>query len=144
MSFFISITVSSAQGPLPALPLEFNRDHANGMVFLCSCQTYICLCPDSFSNDQIKIIWALAYLKTGRAEKWAAQVFHWEEESPNLLTGKTYVPTHTNIATITYLESTSYFQNKYSINEYFDKFLDLVFEASYMNNKLLWWSSVEG
>jgi hypothetical protein len=35
--------------------LEFNRDCSSRMAFLCSCQTYICLCPDNFSNNQIKL-----------------------------------------------------------------------------------------
>jgi hypothetical protein len=43
--------------------------------------TYILLCPESFSNGQIKIIWVLSYMKSGRAAKWAACVFKWEEEN---------------------------------------------------------------
>ena len=54
-----------------ALPDEFNGDWVKGETFLTSCQTYICLCPDSFPLDQIKIIWALSYMKSGRAGKWA-------------------------------------------------------------------------
>ena len=42
---------------------------------------YMLLCPDSFSNDQTKIIWALLYIKSGRAAKWAACVFKWEEDN---------------------------------------------------------------
>jgi hypothetical protein len=68
-------SMSSVHKPPPAVPSEFNRDHSNGMAFLCSCQTDICLCPDNFSDDQTKIVWALSYMKTGQAEKWAAQVF---------------------------------------------------------------------
>ena len=30
-----------------------------------SCQTYICLCPDSFPEEQTKITWALSYMKSG-------------------------------------------------------------------------------
>ena len=112
------------------------------MAFLCSCQTYIRLCPDSFSNNQTKIVWALSYMKTGRVEKWAAWVFHWEKENPNSYRfidwenfcwefKEEFCPSHTDIAAITCLESTAYFQNKCSINEYIDKFLDLVSKAGY-------------
>jgi hypothetical protein len=36
---------------------------------------------ESFSDDQTKIIWALFYMKAGRAAKWAAWVFKWKEEN---------------------------------------------------------------
>jgi hypothetical protein len=42
-----------------------------------------------------------------------------------------------NIAAITYLESTSYFQNNCSVNEYLDEFLDLIPEAGYTDNKTI-------
>ena len=69
------------RAPLPALPNKFNRDHSKAQAFLCSCQTYILLCLESFSDDQIKIVWALSYMKLGRAAKWAACIFKWEEEN---------------------------------------------------------------
>ena len=62
------------QAPLPALPNEFDGDRSKGQAFLCSCQTYILLCLESFSNNQIKIVWALSYMKSGRAAKWAARI----------------------------------------------------------------------
>ena len=65
----------------PALPSEFDGDRSLGMDFLYSCQTYIRLCPSSFSDDQMKIMWALSYMKSGRAAKWSARVFHWMEEN---------------------------------------------------------------
>ena len=65
----------------PALPDEFHGDWTKGQSFLTSCQTYIRLCPDSFSSDQIKIIWALSYMKSSRAGKWVARVFEWEEDN---------------------------------------------------------------
>ena len=67
--------------PLPALPSKFDRDHSKGQAFLHSCQTYILLCLESFSDNQIEIIWALSYMKSRRAAKWAARIFKWEEEN---------------------------------------------------------------
>ena len=67
--------------PQPALQIKFNRDHSKGQAFLHSCQTYILLCPESFSDNQIKIVWALSYMKLGRAAKWAACIFKQEEEN---------------------------------------------------------------
>ena len=66
--------------PPLALPSEFDGDRSRGQAFLNSCQTYIHLSPDSFFSDQTKITWVLSYMKSGRAEKWAARVFQWEEK----------------------------------------------------------------
>ena len=63
--------ILKGQGPLPALLSKLNGEHSKGMAFLYSCQTYIYLHPDSFSDDQAKITWALSYMKSGRAVKWA-------------------------------------------------------------------------
>jgi len=48
-----------------ALPSEFNGDCTKGMAFLNSCQVYIRLCQNSFSNKQAKIVWAMSYMKAG-------------------------------------------------------------------------------
>jgi hypothetical protein len=68
-----SVSPKLATRPLrPALPNEFDGDRSKGVTFIRLCQTYIILCPESFSDDQTKIIWALSYMKAGRAAKWAA------------------------------------------------------------------------
>ena len=66
--------------PSPALPSEYSRNCSQGQTFLTSCQTYICLCPDSFPDEHIKITWVLSYMKSRWAAKWAEQVFQWEEK----------------------------------------------------------------
>jgi len=55
----------------PSNPSKFNGDQAKGKEFLMSCQTYIHLCPDAFDNDTTKIIWAMSYMKSGCAGRWA-------------------------------------------------------------------------
>jgi len=45
-----------AHGLKPALLLEFDGDCTKGMAFLNSCQVYICLCPNSFTDEQAKIV----------------------------------------------------------------------------------------
>ena len=138
--------VPSTRGPPPALPSEFDGDRTHGMAFLRSCQTYIRLCPDNFSNDQTKIVWTLSYMKAGRAAKWAARVFRWEEENPESYRfvdwedfrhgfKEEFCPAHTDMAAINRLESITYFQNKRSVDEYLDEFLDLISEAGYTDNK---------
>ena len=71
----------SARPPPPALPNDFDGDRAKGPAFLNSCQTYMLLCADSFPFDQTKICWTLSYMKQGRAAKWAAHVFRYEEDN---------------------------------------------------------------
>jgi len=67
----------------PASPPDFDGDCTKGLAFLNSCQTYVQLCPEEFENEQTVIVWAMSYMKTGRAEKWAARVFRWEQEPTN-------------------------------------------------------------
>ena len=138
----------STRGPPPALPSEFDGDRSKGLAFLRSCQTYICLCPDNFSDDQMKIVWALSYMKSGRAAKWAARVFRWEEDSPESYRfvdwadfrqefKAEFCPSHTDITAINRLESISYFQGRRSVDEYLDEFLDLITEAGYTDPKTI-------
>ena len=48
----------------PALPNKFDGDRSKGATFLQFCQTYILLCLESFSDDQVKVVWALSYMKS--------------------------------------------------------------------------------
>src|SRR5271155_1424663 len=132
----------------PALPSEFDGDRSKGVAFLYSCQTYIRLCSDAFPDDQTKIVWALSYMKTGRAALWAAQIFRWEEENPNSLKfanwnafrdqfREEFCPVHTDQTAINRLESMAYFQNKRSVDDYLDEFLDLISEAGYTDSKTI-------
>ena len=57
--------------PPLALPTEYDGDRLKGQAFLTSCQTYMRLCPDLFPEEQTKITWALSYMKSGQAAKWA-------------------------------------------------------------------------
>ena len=68
----ITPVVPAGRPPPPALPMEFDGERSRGQGFLTSVQTYIRLCPDSFHSNQVKITWALSYMKSGRAAKWAA------------------------------------------------------------------------
>jgi hypothetical protein len=87
-------------------------------------------------------------MKTGRAEKWAARVFRWEEansESYRFVDWEDFrqefkqefCPAHTDVAAVNRLESVSYFQNKRSVDEYLDEFLDLIAKAGYTDNKTI-------
>lgn len=140
-------TSSHVRPPRPTIPNEFDGDRTKGVDFLNSCQTYIRLCQGSFPDDQTKIIWAISYMKSGRAAKWAARVFKYEEEenAPRFLDWsdfkdefrKEFCPAHADVAAINKLESTSYFQKTRSVDKYLDDFLDLIAEAGYTDPKTL-------
>ena len=132
----------------PALPNEFDGDRSKGTTFLQSCQTYILLCPESFSENQVKIIWVLSYMKSGQAAKWAACVFKWEEENAGdsrfldwdnfkLEFRKEFCPANSEASAINKLESTTYYQRTRSVDDYLDEFLDLVVESGYTDPKVL-------
>ena len=67
----------------PTTPPDFDGDHSRGMAFLNLCQTYIQLCLSKFLDKQTKIAWAMSYMKSGRAQKWTACIFHWEQQTEN-------------------------------------------------------------
>ena len=106
------------------------------------------LCPDSFFNDQTKIIWALSYMKSGRAAKWDAHVFKWEEDNKGYTKfldwdnfksdfHKEFCPAHSDSAAINKLESTSYYQRTRSVDDYLNEFLDPIVESGYTDPKTL-------
>jgi len=67
----------------PSLPPDFDGDRSNGKAFLTSCRTYIRLCPEAFDDEPTKIIWAMSYMKSGRAGRWASREFEREASSEN-------------------------------------------------------------
>jgi hypothetical protein len=112
-----------------------------------SCQTYFRLCPDEFSDEQTKIVWAMSYMKTGRAAKWTAQIFRWEQLPENTTLNrffdwanfrdefhKEFMPAHAESAAVSRLESMAYFQKSRPLDEYLDEFQDLA-DSSYTDPK---------
>ena len=144
----ITPVVPAGRPPPPTLPTEFDGEQSRGQAFLTSIQTYICLCPDSFHSNQVKITWALSYMKSGRAAKWAARIFRWEEENRGyskfldwdefrMEFRKDFCPTHADASAISTLESTSYYQKARGVDDYLDKFLELVSESGYTDPRTI-------
>jgi hypothetical protein len=134
--------------PRPAPPPEFNGERTNGQAFLNSCQTYFRLCPDEFQDEQTKIVWAMSYMKTGRAAKWTARIFRWEELPENVNSNrffdwddfsdefrKEFTPAHAESTAVSRLESTAYFQKGRPLDEYLDEFQDLLADSGYTDPK---------
>jgi len=115
----------------PSFPPDFSGDRAAGKAFLTSCQTYIRLCPEAFEDDLTKMIWAMSYMKTGRANRWATREFEQEAKASHLRFidwldfeeefRKDFMPLDSESATINVLETTAYFQGKRTVDDYLDR-----------------------
>ena len=87
-------------------------------------------------------------MKSGRAAKWAEQVFHWEEINSGYSKfldwdefrnefKKDFCPAHSDVTAINKLESTTYYQKSRSIDDYLDEFVELIAEAGYTDPKII-------
>jgi len=131
----------------PSAPSEFNGDRSVGKAFLTSCRTYIRLCPESFEDDLTKVIWAMSYMKAGRAGCWATREFEHEAKSGHLCFidwadfkdefRKDFMPLDSEAAAVNVLETTSYFQGRWSVDDYLDQFKDLIEDSSYSDPKMI-------
>jgi hypothetical protein len=141
----------SEPGPFrarPANPPEFEGDRDKGSAFLNSCRTYIRLCPSEFPDEQTKIVWAMSYMKSGRAQKWTDRIFRWEQRPENAGHPKfidwedfcevfkaEFTPAHSDALAINRLESAAYYQKSRSLDDYVDEFQDLIADAGYSDPK---------
>ena len=85
-------------------------------------------------------------MKSRWAAKWAERIFQWEERNRGYSKfldweefhkefRRDFCPAHSNVVAINKLESTGYYQKSRSVNNYLDKFVELVVEAGYTNSK---------
>ncbi|KIM45020.1 hypothetical protein M413DRAFT_24289 [Hebeloma cylindrosporum] len=106
----------------PSNPTDFDGDHTRGKAFLTSCRTYIRLCPESFLDEITKIIWAMSFMKTGRASRWAERELESEVQEGSLRFidwldfeeefQKDFTPQNAKATAVNILETTSYFQGR--------------------------------
>ncbi|HEX9430181.1 MAG TPA: hypothetical protein VF944_07355, partial [Candidatus Bathyarchaeia archaeon] len=131
----------------PALPPDFSGDRSTGKVFLTSCRTYIRLCPEAFEDDETKIVWAMSYMKSGRANRWATREFESETKSGHLRFidwidfkeefQKDFLPLDAEAAAMNTLETSTYFQGKCLVDDYLDAFRDLIKDSGYTDPKTI-------
>ena len=132
----------------PAYPAEFDGDRTKGQEFLNSCQNYFRLCSEQFPDEQTKILWAMSYMKAGRAAKWTARIYRWEQLPENQENArfldwadfrdefrKEFTPAHSESSAISKLESTTYFQKGRPLDDYLDDFQDLIADSGYTDPK---------
>src|SRR5277367_5714412 len=58
---------STARLIKPASPNEFSGERTKGRSFLNSCELYLHLAPHQFEDEHAKIMWAMSFMKGGRA-----------------------------------------------------------------------------
>ena len=114
----------------PSLPADFDGDRSKGKAFLQSCRTYIRLSPETFDSDTMKIVWAMSYMKSGRAGRWVSWEFEIEatSESGSLRFYdwrdfedefcKVFTPLNAEATAVNTLETTAYFQGKRSCYDF--------------------------
>ena len=89
-------------------------------------------------------------MKFGRAQKWTACIFRWEQQPENSGANKffdwedfrnefrkEFTPAHSDALAINRLESAAYYQKNRPLNDYIDEFQDLVTESSYSDPKTI-------
>ena len=84
-----------------------------------SCRTYIRLCLEAFADDDVKIVWALLYMKSGRAGRWAAREFEYEAKSES-----------NNLRFLDWVDFEQQFRKD-------DQFRDLIDESGYTDPKTI-------
>jgi len=133
----------------PSAPPEFDGDRTKGKTFLTSCRTYIRLCPEAFADKDTKIVWALSYMKSGRAGRWAAREFEYEAKSESKTLRfldwvdferefrKDFTPLDEEATAINALETTAYYQGRRSVDDYLDQFRDLIDDSGSTDPKTI-------
>jgi hypothetical protein len=131
-----------------ATPPDYDGDRTWGRAFVNSCNIYIRLCNNHFVDDQAKILWALSYMKHGRAAKWADAIFRWEECNPDAnrfvdwpdFTNEFrthFYPVDTEAAAVNVLEGAGYYQRSRNVDDYLDEFRNLITDSGYTDLKVI-------
>jgi hypothetical protein len=127
----------------PGVPSHFDGDRAQGRAFFTSCELYISLTQSDFVDEQVSIHWALSYFKGGHAASFAEHILQQELRSGKMyfaswhnFTEKFVVmfcPENEATMALMRLKSDRYYQGKWNVEVYIDKFKDLVNLSGYID-----------
>ncbi|KAF5374164.1 hypothetical protein D9615_008845 [Tricholomella constricta] len=95
-------------------------------MFLNACKLYFSLCGGSFADNNARIIWVLSYMQHGTAK----DVFPTWKDFEDTFRSEFFLFDEVADAALM-LESTAYFQNGRSIDEYIDSYRSLWVKAGY-------------
>src|SRR5277367_1686011 len=125
----------------PASPNDFSGEGTKGRAFLNSCELYLHLAPHQFEDEDSKIMWAMSFMKSGRAARFVDRQmrgFHsigslpyelWDDFVTEFVSD--FCPKNEVQMSRTELETSSYFQGSRTVDEYVDDFREIVDRAKY-------------
>ncbi|HEV7738307.1 MAG TPA: hypothetical protein VGO47_13160, partial [Chlamydiales bacterium] len=128
-------------GPKPATPSDFDSDRSKGRAFLNSVKWYLRSRGHEFRSADHMVSWTLSFMKEGRALTFANQVTRqtdrlkripfedWEAFWKEL--EHRFLPIDEAEEAVNLLETDKYFQGKVTVDDYCDRFQDLVDHAEY-------------
>ncbi|KAF5371476.1 hypothetical protein D9615_009606 [Tricholomella constricta] len=129
----------------PSPPPIYDGARSGGRAFWNACNLYFSLCGGSFADDHARIVWVLSYMQHGRAADFVSQVFQFGtakdvfpawKDFEDTFRGEFFLFDEVADAALI-LESTAYFQNGRSIDEYIDSFRSLWVKAGYPDGRHL-------
>jgi hypothetical protein len=125
----------------PSPPNDFDGDRSKGRAFLSQCELYLSLRRSDFPNDEVRITWALTFMKSGRAANFAERALAYKTKYDEgkydswsdfvLAFEDAFCPLNESTNAITRLESESYYQGKRSVDEYIDEIEELIEKSGY-------------
>ena len=122
-------------------PSNFAGDRTKGQAFLNSCKLYLALTPHQFTDDHVKIMWALSFMKSRHASRFIDCQMHdyqsvgsltytlWSEFVKDFITE--FCPKNKIQTSRAELETPKYYQGSRTIDEYVDNFCELIKQAQY-------------
>ena len=131
----------------PATPADFDGDHEKGRAFLNSCNIYFAICGDLFPNEQARVHWALSFFKADRAAHFANKVLQMEAKGKGPyfqnwnafleMFTELFCPKNKQLAALTRLEGMSWYQAKDSVEDYINRFQELIDVVEYNDDKTI-------
>jgi hypothetical protein len=136
---------SNRKGPKPALPADFDGERIHGRAFLNSVRWYLRTRASEFQSLDQMVSWTLSFMKSGRALTFANQITRrvekdgavpyrgWDDFWKEL--ESRFLPIDEAEEAINTLETDRYFQGKQTVDDYCDRFADLVDHAGYSDGR---------
>ena len=135
---------SERSWPRPANPDAFDGTRETGQAFINTCRIYFGACGDLFPTEQARIRWTLSFFKSGSAAKFLDQVLRTEVETGQFFADwkafktvfyKCFCPLDRQITAISKLQGTTWYQGHDSVDDYIDRFKELIDDADYNIDK---------